>query len=72
VFRRRRYAPLLGVFFRLLTPRSIQFDRVLRLLLRAVLDLLGLLRLLSFCCSTGGSGGRGTGQAASGNAQRAG
>jgi hypothetical protein len=69
---RRRQAPLLGVFFRLLTPRSIQFHSILYLLLRTILDLFGLLRLLSFCCSAGGSGRGGTCQAATGNARDAG
>ena len=59
----------LRVFFGLLTPRGILLHGILGLLLRAVLDLLGLARLLGFRGCAGRGAGRGTGQAAAGNAQ---
>jgi hypothetical protein len=65
-------APLLCVFLGLFAPRGIQIHGVLRLLLRTLLDLLGLARLFGLRGGTGGGGGRGTGQAATGNARSAG
>src|ERR1700731_3733677 len=53
-----------GVLFGLVAPRAILLHGVLRLLLRAVLDLLGLARLLGFRGSAGRGTGGGAGQAA--------
>ena len=62
----------LRVFFRLRPVRRILLHGILHLLLRAVLDLLGLARLLGFRGRAGRGAGRGAGQTATGNAQGAG
>ena len=54
---------LLSVLFRLGASRGILRDRILCLLLRLVLDLLGLARLLDFGGRSGGGAGSSAGEA---------